>query len=413
MNKINNSDHSAVESSLGYIFQWKYALLKSIEKLNNGLIFNIAIETLDDVSFEDEEGNLEINQVKHHIKKCKNLTDASTELWGTLKIWFKLISSGIDPNNDFLLITTATASKDSAAYFLKPDNERDVPKAFELLKKTAKNSETRKNMEAYELFKSLSKSKKSELLQLFDNIIVLDESINIYAIEKEMKSQLRLAVTEKNLDTFIEYIEGWWSIRVTKHLQKKDKGEILSEEIRDEIDDLREQFKRNSLPIAKDILRFKADKSHLTKYKGYNFVNQLKIIDVNETRILFAISDYYRAFTQRSRWLKSELIKIADLEDYERILEEEWGRRYAIMCDKLGKYAADEEKIIAAQKLYEWIETGNLPTIRPDCTEGFISRGSYQDLANDKKVGWHPEFLKELKAILEEEYSDEALERAS
>lgn len=78
------------------------------------------------------------------------------------------------------------------------------------------------------------------------------------------------------------------------------------------------------------------------------------------------------------------------------------------MCRKLGEEEADKEKIIAAQKLYEWIEIGNDHPILFDCTEKFVSRGSYQQLANENKVGWHPDFLKpdflkKLKAVLEEE----------
>lgn len=401
--EINRSEHSAVESSIGYIFQWRYALLQSIEKLNNGHSFNLSIETLDDVTYEGEDGNLEITQIKHHITECKNLTNASTDLWRTFNIWFKLSKSGIDHTKTFFLITTATAPKNSAAYHLKPGKERNIRKSIELLEKTAKNSTNKENLESYKRFINLNPSKK---LTLFRNIVVVDESINNNKVNDKIKSQIRLNVDEKYLDTYIKYIEGWWFVRVNEHLQKKDNGKILSEEIRAEIDDLREQFKRDDLPIAKDILRFEADESHLIEYKDYNFVCQLKAIEIEAQGILFAISDYYRAFTQRSRWVKSDLIDIGALDDYERRLQEEWKRRYGIMCRQLGENAAKKEKIKAAQQLYEWVEIGTLPLIRPKCMESFVSRGSYQDLANQCKVWWHPdfkkpEFLNNLKMVFE------------
>lgn len=410
--EINSSEHSAVESSLGYIFQWRYALLQSIKKLNNGLSFSVSIETLDDVSYEGDDGSLVVSQIKHHIKACKNLTNASTDLWRTLNIWLKIVQSGIDPNITFLLITTATASENSAAYYLKPGKKRDISKSIELLERIANTSKTKKNKEAYKLFKKLNPLIKQDL---FNNIIVLDESINIFDVDEKIRSQIRLNVDERYLDAYIQYIEGWWFRRVTLHLQKKDNGKILSEEIRAEIDDLREQFKRDNLPIAKDILRFNADQSHLTEYQDYNFIYQLKAIEIDEQGILFAISDYYRAFTQRSKWAKSDLIDIGSLEDYERRLEEEWKRRYGIMCRKLGKDAANKEKIVAAQGLYGWVEVGNLPLIRPKCIENFVARGSYQDLADQCRVWWHPdfkkpEFLKNLKRVLEGDKLNETLE---
>ena len=36
--------------------------------------------------------------------------------------------------------------------------------------------------------------------------------------------------------------------------------------------------------------------------------------------------------------------------------------------------------------------------IRPSCQESFITRGTYQMLANRLRVGWHPEFQSRLVA---------------
>ena len=54
---------------------------------------------------------------------------------------------------------------------------------------------------------------------------------------------------------FIEILEGWWYRQVINILTlKKGKLRILSKEINDQIDKIRDGFKRNNLPIDDEII---------------------------------------------------------------------------------------------------------------------------------------------------------------
>ncbi|MBW2631900.1 MAG: hypothetical protein JRC90_09095, partial [Deltaproteobacteria bacterium] len=111
---------------------------------------------------------------------------------------------------------------------------------------------------------------------------------------------------------------------------------------------------------------------------------------------------YYRAFEQRSRWQRQELLFVGDLAVYEKTLIEEWELIFAGIEDKVGSDAAEEVKRSAAQEVLSWAEVGPVKArIKPGVTDSFITRGSLHILANDLRVGWHPEFKERLQHLLE------------
>jgi hypothetical protein len=113
--------HSAAQSAAGYLYQARLALAECLRYAYVDSGIDIAIERFDDVSFEKDAAPLELLQSKHHLNKQADLTDASVDLWKTLRIWAEAVKA--DPSlpgrTRFALITTALASEGSAASFLR------------------------------------------------------------------------------------------------------------------------------------------------------------------------------------------------------------------------------------------------------------------------------------------------------
>lgn len=386
--------YSAASSSLGYFYQCRYALLEALRRLSEGDPISISIETLDDVVFETDDSAVEVLQTKHHINAHANLTDASPDLWKTLRIWIEGQSDGNIPQDArFFLITTATCDNGTAAAYLRP-GVRDEKKALERLAATASTSTNETNSPAYRAFRSL-KAEDRELL--VTSITVLDDSPSIGQLDDQLQQAVFYAVERQFLSSYLQRLEGWWFGRVVKHLLDDNADPILGEELEAEANRIREQFKEDNLPIDDDIMWATVDASG---YMGRTFVEQLNLIDVNQDRVVHAIRNYYRAFEQRSRWVREDLLYVGDLERYEEQLIEEWDLIFQQMRDALGEDAAEEAKIRAAQDLYKWVETGTHRVIKPAVTEPAIARGTYQMLADDLRVGWHLEFCKRLLALL-------------
>jgi hypothetical protein len=82
-----NTPFSASESALGYLYQCRLALWQTLVKLREQDEVEVSIETLDDVSFSVEGNPAELLQTKHHLNAKASVSDASPDLWKTLRVW--------------------------------------------------------------------------------------------------------------------------------------------------------------------------------------------------------------------------------------------------------------------------------------------------------------------------------------
>jgi hypothetical protein len=387
---------SAGDSFVGYLYQIRVALLWSLQRLPAGIDFLVSVETLDDVTFETSGGTpQELVQTKHHRSRSANLTDASPDLWKTLRIWFEAAKAGqINANTALHLLTTASASPGSAASRLRK-TERDVAGAHSALEITARTSVSETNAEGYKAF---LKASPSERLALLDAIVVLDAAPAITGIEEEIRLAVFSAVERKYIDSFLSRLDGWWIRRVIGQLTTPG-DRILSEEVEAQMADLREQFKQESLPIDGDLLDFTLDERTYSAHVNSTFVRQIELTKASQHRIASAIQDYYRAFEQRSRWIREDLIYVGEVRQYERRLVEAWNLVFYAVQDEVGENAADEAKERAAREVLRWAENCVCP-IRPRVTEPFVTRGSLHMLADEQHVGWHPEFRSRLAGLL-------------
>jgi hypothetical protein len=120
-------------------------------------------------------------------------------------------------------------------------------------------------------------------------------------------------------------------------------------------------------------------------------VTQLRIIDCNEATISNAICDHYKSSGQRAQWIREELMLLDEWEGYERTLTSEWERRFAWAQEDLPSGATSDQEKQAGRGIYRDLQEKGLH-IRGDCTQPCIMRGCYHDLADSKRVGWHPRF---------------------
>lgn len=392
----NGHPFSAASSATGYLYQCRYALLEALRRTRQEYDFQVHIETLDDVVFDKQGSPPELLQTKHHVKQSADLTDASVDLWKTLRIWCEGIAGGsLRQGSRFILVTTAAAGSGSTAEMLRPGSTRNVSGALDRLRSTAATSTNQTNAPAYAAFMALDAATQQQLL---NDVTIIDSASSITSLDADIRQEVFYAVDRHFLDAFLTRLEGWWFRRVIQHLATEHRVPILSTELLDEINNLRESLREDNLPIDDDIEQMEVD---ATGYSHRVFVHQLRLIQISNARVVRAIRDYYRAFVQRSRWVREELVGVGDLDRYSARLKDAWQAHFLIMRDELGESAAEEEMRSAATNLYKWIETGELPRIRPQCQDGFVARGSFHILADDLKVGWHPEFEARLRHLLE------------
>ena len=394
------SGFSAADSALGYLYQVRIALLWSLRRAKSGTEFIVALEKFDDVTFESKGGTPEEHlQTKHHRSQEASLSDASGDLWKSLRVWFEGHANAQVPAGTALyLLTTGAAPQYSAASFLRSEG-RDVTKALPILESVAQSSESQANAPAYAAFLAASLSTRRNIL---DNVVVFDRAPGVLTIEDDLKKEVFWTAEQRYHDAFLKRLEGWWLRRVIRQLSSDSQNTgILSAEIEAEMSDLREQFKQDNLPIDEDLVTFTLDDGTHAAHANYQFVHQLRLINAGKLRVAAAIRDFYRAYEQRSRWLREELLLVGDLTRYEGKLVEEWELVFNAAKDEIEATAVEAAKCRAARSVLAWAEKAAI-SIRPGVTEPFVVRGSFHMLADaaPPRIGWHPDFHDRLAEIL-------------
>ena len=388
------ADFSATDSVLGYLYQFRVALLSSLNRLANDASFAVYFETLDDVVFGQAEQPPELLQLKHHSKCAARLTDASPDFWRTLRVWMEgRANHTIPENGNLFLVTTSRVSARSAASMLL-NKDRNVPEAAKKLELVATTSANQINVSAYRRFRKLT---NDDRIRLLNSVTVVPDALSIDKIGDELLRAVRLTVPSKQAKPFLDRLEGRWLELVQRQMMDRKTQPIESDELGMVIDDLRKQFMDDALPVDQEILSAKVEDE---AYKDYIFVRQVKLAGIGDRRVRTAIRDYFRASKQRSRWMREDLLLLDELDRYEKHLTEEWEINFNRVGDSLSADAADGEKRKAAQKIYDWVEQSHFQ-IRKLVDFPSLSRGSFHILADSLRVGWHPDFMDHLKHLLE------------
>ncbi|HVL75923.1 MAG TPA: ABC-three component system protein [Noviherbaspirillum sp.] len=397
------STFDASASMLGYLYQVRIALLWAIRQSRVG-DFAVSIETLDDVSFETGGDPMAVLQTKHSLNAAAVLSDLSPDLWKTLRIWMVGLASGEVPASaSRFLISTAHAPSGTACSALGIDAvTRNVAEAARRLKHAATTSSNAELQSAFESYLELGDEAREQLLS---RIYVVSAQPDALAIQEQLNAEL-YHVSLHHQELSVQMLEGWWFKRVLQELVYQGQG-ILRAEIDAQIADIQESLKPDSLPIDEEIDALMVALDQLPEFASRPFYKQIELVGGSQTRIRNAITSYLQAFRQRSAWTRHNLLFDADLEKYDRRLLTEWELQRAQVCDELGPEATAAAMASAGRAILKWAEDAHVP-IRTGVSVPWVCRGSLHMLAEDRRLGWHPEFETRLKAIFDTPVGDSA-----
>jgi hypothetical protein len=243
----SGSDFTAAPSTLGYLFQIRYALVLLLRADEPGNV--ISIEKLDDVAFEENGEPKQLLQLKHHVINSATLTDSSTDLWKTLRVWSTAVRDGsLDLASVILsLVTTSRAPSDSAAGMLRDGVSRNESSALRKLHTAGQASKNTVVERAYAVFQQLDPEAQQILIS---RIRVLDSAPDILQARELLEKELRLSTRPQFLTGLADRLEGWWFRWAVQHLKDPDSVSSISlREVQLQINDLQEQFRHDNLPI--------------------------------------------------------------------------------------------------------------------------------------------------------------------
>jgi hypothetical protein len=356
----------------------------------------VALELLDDVQFEEHGQPKELVQSKHRIDSHGDLSDTSVDVWRTINAWMSALEQ-LDPDETpaLTLVTTVQAPADSAAHYLRDDAERDEERALGRLERAAHTSLNAQTAAWRERFSRLLAQRRAGLVRA---ITVADGAVSIAELDDELKRVLFWALpSTAQAETFIDHVKGWW-LGIAINLLRRELPAFRAADMLSAIQDIRDQFGPENLPTDPDLPD--PDEATAAGFQERVFVRQLELIAYTQRQLAIAIRDYYRAFTQRSSWLRRELLGVAELDRFERKLVDEWEFVFANLTAELSGDVEESEKQRCGRDVVAHLADNARARIRARYEESFMTRGTLHGLADEFRVGWHPEFEERLEALL-------------
>lgn len=117
------------------------------------------------------------------------------------------------------------------------------------------------------------------------------------------------------------------------------------------------------------------------------FVKQLDLILAQDDEKLKAIQDFLRAKREKHNYALNANISKPHIDEYEEGLKENWLRIFF----KHRRLNKNEPTEVGYEIYSETIQyKGKLAGIEP--TYFYLSKGTYHELANNRFIGWHPDW---------------------
>ena len=388
------SSHSAAGQALGYVHQCMWALVELGKRATSEPAAQLRLETLDDIEFDSAGSPAELLQIKHHTRGDGPLTAQAVDLWRTLNVWMDL------PSADKLvlrLVTTRTLSEESGLIRLRDGENRDTSVALDELLNAARTSTSKTTDKWREKFLHLNETARVELV---DRIIIDDGSLPAAHIDKELVRTFRYAYPTGRDDVFLHLLKGWWS-GVSVQLLSRTLEAVTGQDLIVQVTEIADQLKSDALPIDPAVMQ-EHDESISDVYKDRPFVQQLLWIALENNRLWKAIRDYHRSFTQRSFWLRHQLLAETELDRFAFRLHDEWEQTFDSRIAAMKREGRTDHDVVG-QEILEELARESRARLRDRFDEPWFNRGMFHALADGElgyRVGWHPDFESKLEEML-------------
>ncbi|WP_348764934.1 ABC-three component system protein [uncultured Salinisphaera sp.] len=402
MEDPDNTSHSAEGPALGFWYQSLYALLILLEQSSDDAA--VGIELLDDIQLSANGQGL-YYQLKHSVAaKPSSVGIKSSSLWRTIKVWIDLLPKVNLPETSFRLVTVGgVVDQDPLAALAVPDSNREAlvsAMALEARRVVAARAAAKSagkyrlpyadRKDGCEAFLSCPDATRLNLLR---RVTLEIESPTVSQIEDHISAQLKLLPVEQRAQVARKLIE-WWDRQIVCSLCGKRERLITRPELQAQISEIVSDLEQGKLSAD-----FETVDKPLEYQPDGMLTRQIALVNGSNTDINKAIREEWRARAQRARWVTENPALATMISGYDAVLTEHWSDKHDQMVEEC-ETVEEGVKRKSGLDLLRWSHNEAPMAIRP-IQEGFGAsyyvRGSYQVLAIDLQVGWHPNYKKLLK----------------
>lgn len=344
----------------------------------------VSLEHEDDVAVHFADGSILLEQTKSALSQ-NPLSDWSEDLWKALANW--LDSTPPQENGGASVrYQLYVVPQHNMGAFATAMNAADTPQAVKALVEQVSNAlpASKKNRKTgcYPHLKRFLEASEEDQVRLISNLRI--ESSIADPVEP-IRDLLRVAVEPGFIDTICDHAIGAAKQQAEALMRQSRPGVI-------DTDGFRARFRKfvsktnlpgflpfTSAPHPGEIASVLAGRP--------TFIRQLELIDASKEDCVRSVGDYLRASADKTHWAEKGLIFPDALADWDTTL--------------LGQYGAIRDEVGIVHTTVEPKGRGKLVYARcrqvkrsidgREVADHFV-HGSFHDLSERRKLGWHEEF---------------------
>ena len=370
--------HAAAGPYLGFSLQqvrFCYYLLSSPSEAS------VSLEYLDDVAVHYADDTLLLEQCKSALSH-NPISDWSNDLWKTVENWLTMVEtqSVNGAKTSFqLYVTPPKAGKLSAAMHTAKD-EKDVDalvkQVRDKLKKRANPPECIAHVQRF-----LDTTSALRLTVVGKTSIVATDADPL----EPLRERLRPTVPEESLDVICTSAIGQAKEAADNCIRRRVPALLSVAEFRKNFHAfVRQNNMAGYLPAFTSAPSTDVTKALLAGRPV--FQRQLQLIEATEAQQLRAASDLLRTSGEKVKWADQGLVFDGTFKDWEDSLL----RKHDAAQTEVQYTNSKEAQNVQGRIIYSRCAAMDVP-LDSRAVPGFFTHGAFNDLADSRRLGWHPD----------------------
>ncbi|WP_407120379.1 ABC-three component system protein [Bradyrhizobium sp. STM 3561] len=341
---------------------------------------HVSLELLDDVAVHYADGSLALEQTKSALRQ-NPLSDWAADLWKAIANWLDSAASGaIDPKKcQFQIYVSPFHTGSLAAALNDCNSDADVE---ELAAAVASNFKKKKPTACAPYVQRFLSAGHDERAAIITRLAIVSETDPL----ESLRALIKTTIVPELVDVLCESAIG---------MAKEQADELIRQGSAAQIDG--DRFKanfiafvqRNNLPGLLTSLTERPNEIEVTAIlvQRPTFIRQLKIIDSSYDDRVRAVSDYLRSSADKTRWAETGAVFEGSLREFDDSLV--W--RHGLVSDEVADVSSHNDPARQGRAIYRRCAQLQIPIDGRAVPEHFV-HGCFNALADDMRLGWHPEY---------------------
>lgn len=378
--KTSQSKSSAAGQYLGFALQpvrLCYYLLSAPDDAR------VSLEYYDDVAVHYANNDVLLEQTKSALAH-NPLTDWSEDFWKTVSNWLDILIEHDICHNAATFRYYVTPFKQIGTIctlFNEAKNQIDTAALVVKLKESLEKLKSPPRCMSYINRFLNATQQEQEAIATKMTIINKAEPIGL------IRELLKPAIPDNLIELTIQFAIGMAKEKADNLIRNKRNAMISVREFRNEFLTF---VQKNNIPGYLPRLNSHISKSDAEEVLQQRpvFIKQLQLVDSRESQQLHAISDLLRTNSDLTIWAEHGLIFEQNIYDWHDSLI----RHYDATCDEVDVCFSDTPSIDKGKIIYSRCSTKNISLdhyIIPD----YFTNGGFNILADELKLGWHPDYI--------------------